>query len=187
MIRELLQKNRSYRRFNQDFRIDRDTLSELVGLTRLCPSGGNRQSLKYIIETDAGQCEKIFETLAWAAFLSNWKGPANGERPSAYIVILEDSMLGPANLMDVGIAAQTMLLGAVSKGLGGCMLGSIKKKELAEVLSLSERYDIKLVIALGKPGETVVLEDAEGDDIRYWRDENGVHHVPKRKLSDIVL
>ena len=112
----------------------------------------------------------------------------DGERPAAYIVILGDKTISQAFGCDHGIAAQSILLGATEMGLGGCMIGSVNRAELSLVMSIPPEYEILLVIALGKPKETVVLEAVgPGGDIRYWRDEHAVHHVPKRSLSEIIV
>lgn len=188
MIKELILKNRSYRRFYQDKPIEMETLRELVDLARLSPSGANRQALRYILSNTKEQNDKIFNTLAWAGYLKDWNGPEEGEKPSAYIVIVKDTTVGPCMVQDEGIVGQSILLGAVEKGLGGCFIGNINRKNLASELSLVDKYEILLVIALGTPKEEVVLEkmDASGD-IKYWRDENKVHHVPKRALDEIIL
>jgi nitroreductase len=120
--------------------------------------------------------------------LSRWSGPAEGERPSAYIVILGDTELRKDFGCDHGIAAQSIMLGATERSLGGCMIGSIDRPALRQVLDIPERYEILLILALGKPAETVVLENVGPDgDIRYYRDNEDVHHVPKRTLEDIIL
>ncbi len=186
MLKDLILKNRSYRRFHQDHRIGMDTLRELVELARLSPSAGNLQPLKYFLSADPETNNRIFPHLAWAGYLTDWPGPAEGERPSAYVVILGDTHISPAVNCDHGIAAQSILLGATERGLGGCMIGSVKRDELRQALSIPARFAVLLVIALGRPSETVVLETAVGD-IRYWRDEHGVHHVPKRPLDEIIL
>jgi nitroreductase len=103
-------------------------------------------------------------------------------------VLLIDETVSKEWWCDDGIAAQTMLLGAVEKGLGGCMIGNIKQDRLRKVLQVPTHLRIRLVLALGKPAETVVLEELEaGGDIRYWRDQDGVHHVPKRKLDEVIV
>lgn len=188
MLKDLIRKNRSYRRFHQDEPVSRETLSELVDLARLAPSGSNLQPLRYMLFNDPEMNAKIFEHLAWAGYLRDWPGPQEGERPSAYIFILGDTTISRAFGCDHGIAAQNIMLGAAEKGLGGCMIGSIRRRQLAEVTNISERYEILLVLALGKPKEIVQLEPLgpEGS-IRYWRDEQQVHHVPKRALEDIIL
>ncbi|HVO84231.1 MAG TPA: nitroreductase family protein [Syntrophobacteria bacterium] len=188
MIRELVERNRSYRRFYQDVRIALETLRELVDLARLSASGGNRQPLKYFLSVDSNTNEHIFRTLTWAAYLKNWRGPAEGERPAAYIIVLGDTKIAVSAGCDHGIACQSILLGAVERGLGGCIVGSIKRDELRHALNIPEHLEILLAIALGKPKESVVLEPlGPAGDIRYWRDENGVHHVPKRSLDDLVV
>lgn len=187
-IRELVLKNRSYRRFYQNEKIERTLLEELVDLARLSSSGANLQHLKYVLSNEPDKNEIIFRHLKWAAYLKDSNGPEEGEKPSAYIIVLGDKEISGNFFWDHGIACQSILLGACEKGLGGCMFGSVDKKGLAEKLDIPERYDILVVIALGKPKEKVVLEDLnETGDIKYWRDENGVHHVPKRKLKDIIL
>ncbi|MCE5275829.1 MAG: nitroreductase family protein [Syntrophaceae bacterium] len=188
MIRDLVTRNRSFRRFHQDHHVGIGDLRELADLARLCASAGNRQPLKYVLSNEAFLNAVIFEHLGWAAFLKDWLGPAEGERPSAYIVILGDREITGSFGIDAGIAAQTIMLGAVEKDLGGCMIASVDRKGLAEELLIPERYEILLVIALGKPGEEVRIEEmVPGGDIRYWRDSDGVHHVPKRPLDEIIL
>jgi len=187
MLKDLILKNRSYRRFYEDHLIDRKTLEELVDLARLSPSGSNKQPLKYLLSYTPEDNQNIFPHLYWARFL-NWDGPGEGERPSAYIVILGDTEIRETFGVDHGIAGQSILLGAVEKGLGGCILSNIDRKGLREALNIPERYEILLVIALGKPKEKVVIEDLEpSGDFRYWRNDKGVHHVPKRALEDIIL
>ncbi len=188
MLRDLVLKSRSYRRFIQDAAIDIDTLRELVDLARLSPSAANLQPLKYVLSCDPERNALIFPHLGWAGYLSDWPGPEEGERPSAYIVILGDTEISRSAGCDHGIAAQSILLGAVEKGLGGCAIGSVQTEGLRKALGIPSRYDILLVLALGKPRETVVIETVgPTGDIKYWRDTEGVHHVPKRSLDDIIL
>jgi nitroreductase len=188
MIKDLVLKNRSYRRFHQEAAIDEPTLRELVDLARLSPSAGNKQPLKYILSCDPQKNARIFPHLRWAAYLKDWGGPVEGERPSAYIVILYDKNLSQQVDCDHGIAAQSILLGAVEKGLGGCIIASIQRAELRQVLRLPADDEILLVIALGRPKETVVLEAVgQEGDIKYWRDADSTHHVPKRSLEEIII
>jgi len=188
MLKDLIYKNRSFRRFHQDAPIELETLKELVDLARHSASGSNRQPLKYILSCDPETNAEIFPNLAWAGFLTDWGGPAEGERPSAYIIILNDTTIAKVPGTDHGIAAQSMMLGATEKGLGGCMIGSIQKDQLRRVLDIPDRLEILLVLALGKPAETVVIED-EGPDgsYKYYRDERDVHHVPKRTLDELIV
>lgn len=188
MLRDLILENRSYRRFHGDTGVEEETLRELVDLARFSASGGNVQPLKYILSNDPKKNASIFSCLAWAGYLEDWPGPVEDERPSAYIIVVGDKDICEAFGCDQGIAAQSILLGAAEKGLGGCMIGSIKRKKLCEALNVPERYEILLVLALGKPKETVALDEAGDDgDIKYWRDDKDVHHVPKRPLGDIIL
>jgi len=188
MIKDLILKNRSYRRFYQDFSISEETLRELVELARLSASGGNIQPLKYILSSVPQKNNLIFPHLRWAGYLKDWEGPVEGERPSAYIIVLGDTEISSSFGCDHGIASQSILLGATEKRLGGCMIGSINRKGLREALKIPERFEILLVLALGKPKEKVVIESiSQNGDIKYWRDSQGVHHVPKRSLEDIIL
>lgn len=188
MIEELIKQNRSCRRFYEDDEIDTATLKDLVNLARLSASAANLQPLKYILSCSAEKNEQIFPCLVWAAYLKDWSGPKEGERPSAYIIILGDTNITKNFGCDHGIASQSILLGAREKGLAGCMLGAVKRKKLRDVLKIKERFKILLVIAMGKPKEEVMIETVGDDDnIKYWRDNDSVHHVPKRKLEDIIL
>ena len=185
---ELLLHSRSYRRFHQDRPLDQATLVRLVELVRRCPSAANRQPLKFLVSWQPERNTRIFPHLRWAAALRPWPGPAEGERPTGYIVILADTRIAEKLFdWDVGIAAQSMLLGATEQGLGGCMIGSIDRPKLAGVLGLPEHLSIQLVLALGHPAEIVVLEDGAPDPRPYWRDADGVHHVPKRTSKELLV
>ena len=188
MLKDLVLANRTYRRFDQSVAIDRATLLELVDLGRLSASGGNAQPLKYALACDAELNAAIFPNLAWAGFLSDWDGPAEGERPSAYIVILGAPAILNDYGVDHGIAAQSILLGATERGLGGCMIGSIQRDGLRKAMQIDERYQILLVLAIGKPAETVQVDETPADgSFLYWRDAESVHHVPKRMLDDVIV
>jgi nitroreductase len=188
MIRDLVLQNRSYRRFHQDVAVDRNTLLELVDLARLSASSANRQPLKYLLSFDSARNALIFPTLSWAAYLKDWNGPAEGERPSAYIIILGDTSITSSFSCDHGIAAQSIMLGATERGLGGCMITSIQRERLRPALRIPEHLEILLAIALGTPAETVLLEPMGSDgDFKYWRDAEGRHHVPKRPLEELVV
>jgi len=187
VIKDLILKNRSYRRFHQDTPINMETLKELVDLARISNSGANKQPLKYILVCDPETNAKIFPQIGWAGALKDWAGPEEGERPSAYIIVLGDTTIGMAGV-DHGVAITNILLGAVEKGLGGVMLATVKKDVVRADLDIDEKYEILLVVALGKPKEIVQLDavDEDGSTV-YWRDDNQVHHVPKRKLEDIIV
>ena len=186
MIRELIIRNRSYRRFETTVKIAQEQIQSWIDLGRISASGRNAQPLKYAIVTDPKMCSKIFPHLGWAGYLSEWKGPAENERPVAYVVVLKDRLISDIHYCDDGIAIQSILLGAVEDGFGGCIIGSVNKSKVARLLQLQEHLEILWLIALGKPAEKSVLETAE-DDIKYWRDEADVHHVPKRPLDEIII
>jgi nitroreductase len=187
-LRELVAASRSYRRFDETHAIERQTLVELVELARLCPSSSNRQPLRYLLANTPEQNARVFATLGWAGYLTDWPGPDEGERPSAYIVVLGDKETAPHCEFDAGIAAQTMLLGATERGLGGCMMASVDRGALRRDFRIPEQFEIPLVIALGKPAEEVVLEDMKDPDgYEYYRDAEGVHRVPKRPLEKLIV
>jgi len=187
MLKELFQKNRSYRRFDESVRISNEQLRSWIELARFSASGRNMQPLKYVTSVDKKLNAEIFQHLAWAGYLTNWKGPAEGERPAAYLVVLHDKSLSSQYFCDDGIAVQSILLGAVNDGFGGCILGSVNRAKVARLFNLPAHLEILWVVALGKPVEKVVLHDLEGSDIRYWRDEENVHHVPKRTLDELIV
>lgn len=187
-LRELVLRNRSYRRFYQEIPIDPETLNQLVDLARLSASASNLQPLKYILSCEEHKNTSVFPHLAWAGYLKEWTGPYEGEKPSAYIIILGDKNISESFGCDHGIAAQSILLGATERGFGGCMIGSIRREGLRQAMKIPAHFEILLVIALGKPRETVEIEAIGPDgDIKYWRDDEDIHHVPKRSLDEIVI
>jgi nitroreductase len=187
MLKDLILKNRSYRRFYQSERITAAMLRDWIDLARNSASARNSQSLKYIISTDENFNAMIFEQLVWAGYLTEWNGPEEGERPSAYIILLHDTHITDNYSSDDGIATQSILLGAVEAGYGGCIIHSVNRKRLREILNLPDQFNIIQVLALGKPKEVVVLDPMKDGNIKYWRDENQVHHVPKRSLEEIIV
>lgn len=191
MIRQLIEKTRSVRRYQESKKIRKDEIRELINLARLGGSARNGQSLKYMIVTESKPRIRIFNLLKWAGYLKDWPGPVEGERPVAYIVCLLDRKLckGPEREVhfDLGIATQNLLLGAAEKGIYGCRIASFSR-DIGKILYLDEQYKVLLVVALGYPAEKVVLEKVKkGGDIIYWRDAEGVHHVPKRSLEEILV
>ena len=157
-----------------------------MDIARNTPSAANRQPLQYRLVCDDETNSRVYDCLGWAGYYKDWDGPVAEERPSAYIIMVTPQDVNPQ--WDEGIAGQTILLAAAEQGLGGCFIGNIRKEKLAAVLNLPEGYKVDLCIALGYPKEEVVLEDIAGDgDIHYYRDDNQVQHVPKKKLDDILI
>ncbi len=191
MITDLIARNRSFRRFDAAHRIDRSTLKDFVDHARVAASTANLQPLAYYLSDSETINAQIFDTLKWAGYLSDWDGPAPPERPTGYIVVCHDTEVAikPEFLWcDVGIASQTILLTACERGLGGCIIASFDRERVPQIIGLAERYTPLVVIALGKPGERVELTEVEtGGSIKYYRNENDTHIVPKRKLADIVI
>ena len=187
MLKDLIRRNRSYRRFDQSELVPMKLLHDMVEAARLSASARNMQPIRYMLFNNASDCERIFPTLAWAGYLKEWPGPEDGERPSAYIIQLGDLDLTNDWWCDDGIAAQSMLLTAVEQGFGGCIIGSVQRERLRDLLDIPDRYKIIQVIALGKPAEEVVIDEMVKGDIKYWRDDKGVHHVPKRGLDELII
>ena len=187
-LHDLAERARSVRRFRENRPVGRETLLALVELARLSPAGGNRQGLRFFPSVEPERNAKIFPHPAWAGYLEGWDGPAPGERPAAYIVVCHDTERAERVGSDHGIAAWSICLGAAERELGACIIGSVDREALAAVLDLDARYRIMLVVAIGEPAEGVVIETA-GDErgIRYWRDGEGIHHVPKRSLDELLL
>jgi len=187
-FKELVAANRSRRRFDQAQLFRKEDLVDLVDTARLMPSGMNKQPLKYHVTVDPTECSEIFPLLGWAGYLKDWPGPNEGERPTGYIVVLLDKTIAEDSHCDQGIASQTIMLGAVEKGLGGCIIATINRKKLGSILGLSDNLEILLVLALGVPIEEVVVDPLSSEgNIKYWRDSVGKHHVPKRELAELLV
>ena len=188
-FRELVLKNRSYRRFDEAAALTQETLRQLVDLARTVPCGRNAQALRYRLVWEEEEREQVFSCLGWAKGLPDWPGPSRGERPGGYLIVLCPKEAAGKKGFDLGIACQTILLGAVERGLGGCMLTNIKREELMKALGLDKDvWSAEAVLALGKPKETVKLVPIpESGDTNYYRDDAGVHYVPKRSLDDLIL
>ncbi|MFI3206777.1 MAG: nitroreductase family protein [Clostridia bacterium] len=189
MLKSLVEKNRSYRGFDKDVAISTETLKSLLENARLVPSGRNKQAIRYILSNKKELNDKIFAETNWAMALKK-KVPFKGEEPTAYIVMCIDSQVcsnkNTADV-DVGIAAQTILLSATEIGLGGCMIGAFNSESLEKSIDIPKRYMSRLIIALGKPIEKIVLTDVVDGETGYFRDENNVHYVPKRLLNDTII
>lgn len=190
MLKELMKSTRSYRRFRQEPVPTMAELESLIELARLAPSASNKQPLKYVLVRHPEVLPEVFSCLKWAGYLTGWPGPSPSERPTAYIVFLNDTSISEHSsmaLIDLGLAAQSIILGARELGYGACLLASVDRPRLAEILGIPEGLKIELVAALGTPGERVELTSVGRDgDIRYWRGEDDVHYVPKRPLSELI-
>lgn len=190
LLKRLLITNRSTRRFEQDKPIEREVLMSLVNLTRYCASARNIQPLRYRIIDDVELCNAVFPLLAWAGYLKDWAGPEPGERPVSYLIQCLDTHYGNNCLCDDGLHLQTITLGARALGISCCIIKAFNAPKLKSLLGLPEEMEPRYVLALGYPAETIVLEDSDGTkdaDIKYYRTEDGVHHVPKRPLEELLI
>lgn len=186
MIKELLLKTRSYRRYDENRAMTEEDIRAIAEAVRLVPSAGNLQRVRVAFVNDTLQNEEIFSTLGFAAYLKDWDGPAVGERPVGYAVLMTEREPDVNLAIDIGIAAEGMLLSAMERGIGGCIFRSFNKERLSEILK-KDGYIPALVISFGCPAETVVIEDVKNGDVKYYRDTDGVHHVPKRSTDDILI
>ena len=192
MFRELVEKNRSYRGYDESVRVSKDDLLEFVDLTRYVASSVNMQPLKYYICYEKEKVDALQKLTKWARALPELDLPYPGMRPTAFIVICQDTSINSnlnRFLRDIGAVAQTMLLAAVERGFGGCMIGNFDKGDVKSLLGLDENLEPNLIVAFGKPDEEIVITDIKEDgDTNYYRDATGrVHYVPKRSLEEIVL
>ncbi|MDE5886004.1 MAG: nitroreductase family protein [Muribaculaceae bacterium] len=189
-LRNLMKSNRTVRRFNEKKEVSEDILFSLVELTRYCPSGRNAQPLRYAIVNSKEEKQKIFPLLKWAGYFKEWDGPEEGERPAAYIIQYLDTKYGKECLCDDGLQLEAITLGMHTLGLAGCIIKAFNGAELSKILNFGDRYVSRYVLAIGYPREHVQLEDMSGKDdtdFKYYRSADGIHHVPKRPLSELIL
>lgn len=187
-IKEMARRARSVRRFEGNVRISREELISMVDTAHYAPSVRNGQTLKFVIVDSEKECARLFPTLRWAGYLTEWDGPAESERPVAYIVVVHDKTLGAYNAVDAGLWTQCIVLEAAEKGYGTCIIAALDREQAVKELSLdTDRYELVHIIVLGVPAESVVIDELTDDNIKYWRDAEGVHHVPKRKTEDVII
>lgn len=187
MVTELIKKTRSFRRFDVKRAITESELHEMIEAARCSGSAANRQRIRFVLVNSKKECDKIFPNVAFAGYLKEWGGPSENERPVAYIVMMcREENIDTSLAMDMGIAAQSILLTATEMGLGGCMIRSFKKNEIESILK-REEYNCAFIIALGKPDENVYLTEVKNGDIKYFRDENDDHAVPKLSLDELII
>ena len=180
---EKIRSRRTIRKYLQRA-VPKEVLLKCVDAARLSPSGVNFQPLRYVIVNDQKMLKKVFDTLSWAVFLPDYY-PREEEMPQAYIVLLSDKN-GRTPVHDASIASMSISMVAYDEGLGSCIMASIDRKKLSEVLNVPEGLTIELVVALGYPAENPVVDVVKDGDTKYWLDEKGVLHVPKRNFKDVV-
>ena len=183
-VYEAIISRRSIRRFKQKT-IPTELLKKLVNAARLAPSAANFQPLEYFVVTDKDLLDKVFDTLGWAAYIKPKWSPSQEERPTAYIIILYSDKNNKFYLRDSSLAAENIVLAAEEEEIGSCILCNVDRVKVHEILKLPKNLSVDSVIALGYKAEKSVVEVFKGS-VEYWRDENEVLHVPKRKLEDII-
>lgn len=189
-LRELMMRNRTVRRFEEDREVTIKTLEKLVELTRYCPSGRNAQPLRYVAINTPEERAKVYPLLKWAGYFSDWDGPEPRERPAAYLIQCLDTKYGKECLCDDGLQLEAITLGMHTLGLGGCIIKAFNAPKLAEVLDIEERFQPRYVLAIGYPVENVKIEEMSGEDdadFKYFRTPDGAHHVPKRPLKELII
>ena len=186
-LEEIIYKRRTIRRFKQNV-INVDILKKLIDYARVAPMARNIQALEFIIVHNPETREKLFPLVNWASSLpKNQRTPEKGREPVAYIIVLVNTKIKNAYVdFDVGAAVENILLGAVTYRLGTCWMGSIKTNKIRKLLEIPDFYNIKHVISLGYPDEESIIEPYK-DSFKYWKDNDGQMHVPKRALDEIIF
>lgn len=187
MFSDLVKATRSFRNFDPSYRLSDDLMTGLIELCRYTPSTANSQSIKFAYACSEEACVKVFPMLGWAGYIKENKPPYDGNVPAGYILICFDTDISPEIEIDAGICAQTIVLGAMDMGIGACMIGSFDKKKASELFNLPSNIKPRLMIALGRPKETVEIVDIKDGDVRYYRDGKEKHFVPKRTVSELTL
>lgn len=187
-LKQLLERDRSVRRFDEGRTIGSEILTQLVSLTQFCASGRNAQPLRYRIVETADERDRLFPALAWAGYYTDWDGPEPGQRPAAYLVQCLDTTLGKDCLCDDGLQLQAITLGATAMGIGGCIIKAFNAAKVSEALSIPDRYTPRYVLALGYPAEKTRIVPMGGDgDFKYFRDADDCQCVPKRPISELLI
>jgi len=185
-VYELILKRRTIRKFKQQ-KIERSILEKLVNAARFAPSAANMQPLKYMIVDEKEKADVVFANVKWAGYIAPEGDPKENEKPVAYIIVLVDTDIKKSNYeLDAGAAIQNIILTSLEEGIGACWIGSTNRNNLRSFFGIPEKEEINSVIALGYPLESPVAEEEKGS-IKYYKDEAGVLHVPKRKLEDIII
>ena len=181
----LLRRNRSYRGYDKACVV---TMAQLRRIAEVCtkvPSGRNQQVLRFKLLTRDSGSEAMQGLYKLGGALPELHLPFPGTEPEAFIIICSTVTPDKWVNMDVGIAAQSMLLKAVEMGLGGICIGAFNKDKVTETFGLP--CEPVLILAIGKPAEKIELVPVRaGEPLKYYR-ENGIHYVPKITADDLIL
>ena len=182
---DLIFSRRSIRKFKPN-PIPRESLQKLVNAARLAPSAGNLQPLEFIVVDEVKKRDQVFSCMKWAGYIAPEGDPKPGQEPMAYIIILANTEVRKNNFeRDSGAAVENMILSALEDGIGSCWHTSIDRENIRKFVGLPDSYEIDSVLSLGFPAETPVVEELN-ESVKYWKDEDGQLHVPKRKLEDVI-
>ena len=185
-VYEAATNRRSIRKFTQK-PIPREKLEGFVAAARLAPSGHNMQPIKYAIVNDPPTVQKIFENVKWAAYIAPEGDPAEGERPTTFIIVLADTTIRASGYeIDAGVAIENLILSAWEEGIGSCLMTSINKEAIRKIIGAGETLTVIAALALGYKGEDPKLEVLT-DSVKYWKDGSGTLHVPKRSLNEVLF
>lgn len=179
-----IMERRTVRRYKQES-IPEETLKKLVNTARVAPSAANLQPLEYVVIKDPQILPKVFETVKWAGYIAPAGNPKEGERPTAYIVVIVSKNVNSLHSnYDAGAAIENISLAAWEEGIGSCWIRSVERNVLKAIINVPDTHEIDSVVALGYKAENPKEEGFSGS-IKYWKDKDDVLHVPKRKMEDI--
>ncbi len=185
ILQDLIFSRRTIRQFGRRA-VSRKTLEKVVNAARLAPSAANLQPLEFVVVDDDITCRSLFDHLKWAAYIAPAGNPKPGNEPRAYIVVLVNSKIRDKMFeYDVGAAQMSMILSAWEDGVASCWILSVDKDAVGKLLGVPGQFRVDSVLALGYPAETSVTE-VYADSPKYWKDDDGTFHVPKRELSKVV-
>jgi len=153
--------------------VSRDDLRHLIRAARWAPSAGNRRIHKFVVVDERDIIEKIRDV-----------APGMLGHPAAIIVICTDKekavaegvklALDTTTWIDVGAAAQNIMLAAHELGLGACPLTSFSRAGVRALLRLFGRLEPEYIVQLGhRAPETRVLQAGVSlrlpiEDISFW-------------------
>ncbi len=176
---------RTIRKFKQE-PISESILEKILEAARLAPSASNLQPCEFIVVNEQKLRDDLFTALKWAGYIAPKGNPAFDERALTYIIVITDTKRSPSwGIIDAASAIENMSLTAWNEGVGSAWLGAIDKDKIRSMLRVPDNYNVDFVLALGYPKEKPVIEECKGD-IKYWKDEKGTLHVPKKSLKNIV-
>jgi nitroreductase len=182
---DLIISRRSIRQFSPR-PVGRAVLEKIVNAGRLAPSASNLQPLLFIAVDDEATRREVFSCARWAGYITPAGNPLPGHEPTAYIIPAVDLRVRRSGFdLDLGAAVENMILAAWSEGIGSCWIGALDVDGVRRAVGFPETHRLTCLLALGYPAETPVIEEF-GGSVKYWKDDAGVLHVPKKRLADVL-